>query len=119
MGLPFNIESWIWYGINIAIILCRFVARFSHLRTIKKFQIDDYLMMLVVLTETAFMITINKEANSNSNLIQPGVDVSTFTAEDIQERVYGSKLTVVVEQMQCCTVWLLKGCLIALYVRVT
>jgi hypothetical protein len=119
MILAFNIESWIWYGVNVSFILLRFVARILHLRSIKKLQIDDWLMLTALATETTFMITINKVVHYNSNLIAPGDDVSTFSPEDIHERIYGSKLTVVVEQMQCCTIWLLKACLITLYWRVT
>jgi hypothetical protein len=119
MMLAFNVESWIWYGINVFIITLRFVARLLHLRSIKKLQLDDGLMFVCLITETAFMATINKEVNYNSNLLMPGQNVSTFTPEEIAERIYGSKLTVVVEQMQCCTVWLLKACLITLYLRVT
>ena|ERR1700759_1758398 len=119
MVLAFNIESWIWYGVNVSIILLRFVARILHLRSVKKLQLDDWLMLIALVTETAFIVTINKVVHYNSNLIAPGEDVSNFTPSDIQERIYGSKLTVVVEQMQCCTIWLLKLCLITLYWRVT
>jgi hypothetical protein len=119
MVLVFNIESWIWYGFAMGIVLCRFLARFLHLRSVKKFQLDDWLMLVAVITETAFMITINKVVHYNSNLLAPGDNAASFTKEDIDERIYGSKLTVVVEQMQCCTIWPLKACLITLYWRVT
>jgi hypothetical protein len=119
MVLAFNVESWIWYAFGMAIVLCRFLARFLHLRSFKKFQLDDWLMVVAVITETAFMVTINQVVHYNSNLLAPGEEVASFSKADIQERVYGSKLTVIVEQMQLCTVWLLKGCLITLYWRVT
>jgi hypothetical protein len=119
MTVPFHIESWIWYGVGISVACCRLLSRILHLNSIRKLQIDDWLTVVAITTHTAFLVTINKEVNYNSNLIQPGEDVNSFTTEDIKERVYGSKLTVVVEQMQCCTVWLLKTCLICLYYRVT
>lgn len=76
-------------------------------------------MLVAVASYTAFIVTINKEVNYSSNLIAPGEDVNTFTQEDIDQRVYGSKLTVVVEQLQCLTVWLLKACILLLYLRLT
>lgn len=57
--------------------------------------------------------------NTNSNLIPPGEDVSKWGPEQIREREFGSKLTIVVEQMQISTTWLLKACLLILYSRMT
>lgn len=76
-------------------------------------------MIATLVPYTALIICMNIVAHTNSNLIAPGVDVQTFTKADIAERVYGSKLTLVVEQMQCITVWSLKACLIFLYYRLT
>jgi hypothetical protein len=56
---------------------------------------------------------------SSSNLIAPGEDVSRFTEKEIQDRVFGSKLVLVVEQMQIITVWLVKACLLIMYHRMT
>jgi hypothetical protein len=57
--------------------------------------------------------------NTSSNLIAPGEDVSKFAQEEIDLRVYGSKLVLVVEQMQIVTVWLIKSCLLLMYNRMT
>lgn len=119
MTLPFPIESWIWYSVAVTIACLRLVSRAIQASGVLRLKVDDWMMVLAVMTHTAFLVTINKEVNYNSNLIQPGVDVASFSIADIHERVYGSKLTIVVEQMQCCTVWLLKGCLVILYYRVT
>jgi hypothetical protein len=119
MPLPFPIESWIWYGFAILVASLRLTARSLQANSPHRLKIDDYMMVVAMMTHTAFLVTINKEVNYNSNLIQPGVDIHDFTRHDINERVYGSKLTVVVEQMQCCTIWLLKACLLCLYNRVT
>jgi hypothetical protein len=117
--VPLLVESWIWWSVGITVALLRLAARIMHLGAVRKLQADDYLMMLAMASHTAFIITINKEVNYNSNLIQPGTNVYTLSQDDIDERIYGSKLTVVVEQMQCLTTWTLKACLICLYWRVT
>lgn len=57
--------------------------------------------------------------HTSSNLIAPGEDVSDFSQEDIDSRVFGSKLVLVVEQMQLVTVWLIKSCFLLMYNRMT
>jgi hypothetical protein len=64
----------------------------------------------------AFMHTV---LGTSSNLIAPGDDVSSFSPEEIRSRIYGSKLVLVVEQMQILTVWLVKACLLIMYNRMT
>lgn len=56
---------------------------------------------------------------TSSNLIEPGIDPSTFTEKEIKDRTFGSKLVVVSEQMQIITVWLVKACLLLMYNRMT
>jgi hypothetical protein len=56
---------------------------------------------------------------TSSNLIEPGEDISKFSAAEIDGRVYGSKLVLVVEQMQILTIWLIKACLLIMYRRMT
>lgn len=85
----------------------------------KKLKVDDYMMVATLVPYTALLVTMNIVANTNSNLIPPGVDVDDFSQQDINDRIYGSKLVVVVEQMQCITIWSLKSCLVFLYYRLT
>lgn len=85
----------------------------------KKLKVDDYMMVATLVPYTALLVTMNIVANTNSNLIPPGIDVNEFSQQDINDRIYGSKLVVVVEQMQCITIWSLKGCLVFLYYRLT
>lgn len=53
------------------------------------------------------------------NLIPPGDDVSKYSDAEIKMRIYGSKLVLVVEQMQLLTIWLVKACLLIMYNRMT
>ena len=68
---------------------------------------------------TVLMGAMHIVVRSSSNLIAPGEDISTFSADEVQRRVYGSKLVLVVEQMQCITIWLVKACLLLMYRRMT
>jgi hypothetical protein len=56
---------------------------------------------------------------TNSNLLEPGSDVSKYSQAEIDNRIYGSKLVLVVEQMQILTTWLVKTCLLIMYNRMT
>lgn len=119
MGLQFQIESWIWYGLGVFIVACRLLSRGLFFKSIRKFQIDDWLMVVALCTDTVFIVAINICAHTSSNLLAPGEDVNQFTPQERAERIYGSKIVLVVEQMQCCTVWLIKACLLLLYNRLT
>lgn len=61
---------------------------------------------------------MNYISHTSSNLIHPG-DEDALTPENIAERVNGSKMVLVVEQMQCLTVWLIKCCILIMYYRLT
>jgi hypothetical protein len=117
--LPLVAESWIWYAVTLLLVIARLVSRTLLFGSVKKLQIDDWLMVLASVTYTTFLVTINIVANHNSNLLPPGFDVSSLTFEETKEREFGSKLILVVEICQCVTVWLTKACLLIMYYRLT
>ena len=61
---------------------------------------------------------MNYVSRSNSNLIDPSHPAS-LSPEDISQRQFGSKMVLVVEQMQCATIWLVKACILLMYHRLT
>lgn len=65
------------------------------------------------------MAVMHVIVNTSSNLIAPGDDVSQFSQQEIDSRIYGSKLVLVVEQMQIVTIWLVKTCFLLMYSRMT
>lgn len=117
--LSLLIESWTWYAVAVFVALCRLVSRSLLFHSPLRIKIDDWLITFAIATYTTLVVCMNIVADKDSNLIPPGVDVSTFTPEEIKERVYGSKLVLVVEQMQCATIWTLKATLLFMYYRVT
>lgn len=64
------------------------------------------------------MACVNIVATTSSNLINPE-DTTPLTPDNIRERVYGSKMVLVVEQMQILTTWIVKCCLLLFYYRLT
>ncbi|KAI1148476.1 hypothetical protein F4825DRAFT_94423 [Nemania diffusa] len=118
MAVTLVVESSIWYGLTLIVVAARIASRKVLLGSFKKFQADDVMMLLAVVTDTVLMVTINILSTKNSNLIDPA-HPPTLTAEDIAERTYGSKLVLVVEQSQILTTWLVKACLLFMYSRLT
>jgi len=68
---------------------------------------------------TVLIVMSNIEAKAQSNLLPPGFDVSSLTEQEVAHREYGSKIVVVVEQMQIAVIWACKACLLILYHRLT
>jgi hypothetical protein len=133
------VESWTWFSIVMLVAICRMygyfvksqliptlsltpfhsISRRMTFGTFKRFQIDDYGIVVVLCFYTVLVVALNVESDTSSNLLPPGFDANTLTPDDIAERVYGSKLIIVVEQCQCVVIWGAKACLIALYLRLT
>jgi hypothetical protein len=62
---------------------------------------------------------MHRVVKTSSNLIEPGEDIAKFSKAEIEDRIYGSKLVLVVEQMQILTIWTVKACLLVMYRRMT
>ena len=89
------------------------------LGSLRKFEADEYVMIATLLFFTVLIAAINIVESTSSNLLPPGYDVEHMTQADITERTLGSKLVLVVEQMQLVTIWLIKACLLIMYKRMT
>ena len=119
MGLKLEQESWIWYALAAAMVVCRVFSRTIFFGNLKNLKIDDWMMVSTVAPYTVLLVVINIVAHTSSNLLEPGTDVATMSGSERNERIYGSKLILVVEQMQIITIWLVKACLLILYYRLT
>ncbi|KAH7379353.1 hypothetical protein DE146DRAFT_761542 [Phaeosphaeria sp. MPI-PUGE-AT-0046c] len=112
-------EAGIFYGLCWIIVILRFASRRLHLGSWKHLQLDDYLILAAMVTDTVLIAVMHEVVQTSSNLIEPGEDITKFTDAEIESRVYGSKLVLVVEQMQILTIWLIKACLLIMYGRMT
>ena len=69
---------------------------------------------------TVLIVTLNLVAGSaGSALAFPGEDVFSFTEDEVKARQYGAKIDLVLEQAMLNIIWLLKGCMLFLYYRLT
>ncbi|KAL7780501.1 hypothetical protein CFE70_010524 [Pyrenophora teres f. teres 0-1] len=112
-------EAGIFYGVCWIVVIVRLISRRLHRGSWKLLQADDYLILVAMATDTVLITIMHEVAKTSSNLIPPGDDVSKYTQAEIKNRVYGSKLVLVVEHMQLLTVWLVKACLLIMYNRMT
>lgn len=67
---------------------------------------------------TLLIVFLNMLATMPTNLIPPD-EISSLTTESIDERIVGSKLVIVVEQLWCAVIWGCKACLLLLYSGLT
>ncbi|KAF1833024.1 hypothetical protein BDW02DRAFT_399452 [Decorospora gaudefroyi] len=112
-------EAGIFYGVCWVIVCIRLISRRLHRGAWKLLQLDDYLILLAMATDTVLISVMHAVSKNSSNLIPPGDDVSQYSEAEIQTRTFGSKLVLVVEQMQLVTIWLVKACLLIMYNRMT
>ncbi|KAI0196986.1 hypothetical protein F4808DRAFT_297993 [Astrocystis sublimbata] len=118
MALTLVLESSIWYAFTVLVVAARVICRKALLGSFRKFQADDVLMILALISNTLFLIAINLLRDRDSNLIDPA-HPPDLTAAEIERRIIGSKLVLVVEQTQILTIWLIKACLLFMYSRLT
>lgn len=90
---------------------CLSVSRTIHFGSIRKLQVDDWLMLCTLAFYTTLIVTINIVADADTNLFPAGFDVGDLTAADKSRREFGSKLVLVVEQSQIMTVYADPACI--------
>lgn len=112
-------EAGIFYGVCWFVVIVRLLSRRLHRGSWKRLQLDDYLCLVAMATDTVLIACMQLISTTSSNLIPPGDDVSQYSQQEIKDRIFGSKLVLVVEQMQICTIWLTKACLLTMYFRMT
>ncbi|CAO2656799.1 Nn.00g056020.m01.CDS01 [Neocucurbitaria sp. VM-36] len=112
-------EASIFYAVCWVVVIIRLISRRLHLQSWKRLQLDDYLILVAMATDTVLNVIMTLIVKTSSNLIPPGDDVSQYSQEEINSRIFGSKLVLVVEQMQILTIWLIKACLLVMYNRMT
>ncbi|OAQ58717.1 decarboxylase [Pochonia chlamydosporia 170] len=111
-------ESWSWYGLTWLVVITRMASQILLRGSVKKLKLDDYLMIIAMMTDTVLIVAMNIISNTNSNLIDPN-NPTSLSPEDIRQREFGSKMVLLAEQMQCVTIWLVKACLLLMYHRLT
>ncbi|KAK3344243.1 hypothetical protein B0T25DRAFT_321772 [Lasiosphaeria hispida] len=112
--------SWTLWAFAVVSTICRFASRrlLTGPSFFKDLQIDDYLMLLALASLTGVVVSTSEVLRSGSNFVPEG-ETENWTAEQISEAVWGSKMLVALEEFMLFTLWLVKGCLLILYARMT
>ncbi|OGM46612.1 hypothetical protein ABOM_004666 [Aspergillus bombycis] len=108
------IESWILYA--VAVLTGDRVSRRIRLKSWSKLQMDDALMCVIALTFTGVTITANITAWVSSD---PIVQEEYPTPHAKALMVWANKAIFMLEQFALVTIWLVKGCLLIIYSRLT
>ena len=65
-------------------------------------------------------MTLNLTAQgAGSALAMPGEDVMTLSKTEIEARAKGAKIDLLAEQGMLNTIWILKGCMLLMFNRLT
>lgn len=65
------------------------------------------------------IVCANKYVKAGSNLLPPGHSTAELGWDEIQQRRYGSKMVIAVEQTTIAVIWYCKACLLIMYYRIT
>ncbi|RMZ79015.1 hypothetical protein DV737_g3644, partial [Chaetothyriales sp. CBS 132003] len=114
----FKVESYIWLLVVVCIVIGRFIARIWHLKSVKRLQIEDGLMLFLTCLYIVLIVFLNVDLTVSTNLIDPAHPVD-LTPQEIKKRTWGSKTVLLVEQCMCAIQWGTKACLLLLYWRLT
>ncbi|KAF2118445.1 hypothetical protein BDV96DRAFT_386512 [Lophiotrema nucula] len=114
------LNSWIMYGIGMFVIVLRAYARWRRAGSVGLLAPDDWIMITAVpALYTTLIVCLNLIAGGGGSNLYPPEQFATFTPDDIQERIKGSKIVVVSEQAMLNVIWSLKVCMLFMYARMT
>ncbi|KAI4592931.1 hypothetical protein KJ359_010183 [Pestalotiopsis sp. 9143b] len=112
-------ELWTWYAITVTVVAARLISRRMLHGSFFKLQIDDFVMILSLVSLTVVTVGVRVLTYTPTNLIKNIDEVDLTDEEDMANRVFGSKMVIVVEQMQIFLIWSVKVCLLIMYSRLT
>ncbi|CBX95286.1 hypothetical protein LEMA_P024380.1 [Plenodomus lingam JN3] len=95
-------------------------ARWRRVRSISRLAVDDWIMLTAVpLFYTGLVVSLNVIVSGGGSNLFPPEQFETFSQEDIDERIKGSKIVVVSEQCMLNVIWILKSCMLFMLARMT
>ena len=78
----------------------RSIARWRRVRSPLQFAVDDWLMLTAVpLFYTGLVVCLNTIVQGGGSNLFPPEHFTTLTQQDIEERIKGSKIVIVSEQV--------------------
>ncbi|GME66461.1 hypothetical protein GTA08_BOTSDO06439 [Neofusicoccum parvum] len=114
------VESICFYVFALIFFVGRIWSRAITTGSIKRLASDDYVMIVTFLFYTALIVLLNFNIRYASNLM-PDEELPIVLADpkEIKDRIFGSKITLAVEQCMIHSQWGQKASLLILYHRMT
>ncbi|KAM5436330.1 hypothetical protein MferCBS31731_006023 [Microsporum ferrugineum] len=113
----FKKESWALYGIGIAAVVLRSIARIRRMG-VRGLQSDDYLILFAAVWYTVLCVALNEIIIAGGSNLLTADDIRKLTPETKARRSRGAKWVFVGEHAMVMTLWTLKTCMIILYHRI-
>ncbi|PWW73875.1 hypothetical protein C7212DRAFT_213833 [Tuber magnatum] len=115
---PLLVEGWILYALGVCVILARLITRYKMVG-VEGSKPDDWLMILVMIIYgiESMMSHLVSLYGGNSNLSP--TQREEMDEEEVQRRVFGSKLFMVGWFSYSGAMWVLKLCMVFFFSRIT
>ncbi|KXL43633.1 hypothetical protein M433DRAFT_43595, partial [Acidomyces richmondensis BFW] len=111
-------EVWGLFGVGCLVLVLRFIVR---LRTvgIRKFEGDDYLVILVLLCYTADAVTVTLTYLNGSNVDYTPEALKKLDPQENEQVIFGSKMQLFAWYTYTALIWGLKACMLFFLNRLT
>ncbi|PYH41081.1 uncharacterized protein BP01DRAFT_408423 [Aspergillus saccharolyticus JOP 1030-1] len=113
-----SVNTWVWFAVVLLITLMRFVSRTLQVGSPRNLQIEDFVMLVTVILYILLTVFLILVAHHGTNEI-PMDQIDSIDPATVPDRILGSKMVIVVEQMWLGTIWGCKACLLLLYSTMT
>ncbi|KAE8380952.1 hypothetical protein BDV26DRAFT_289855 [Aspergillus bertholletiae] len=113
-------EALILWSVAVVLFISRMISRSIAVGSVKRLSCDDYVMTTTFVIYTSLLILIQISARHGTNLF-PTEDTPKILADpqQVQDRIYGSKIVIGLEQCMLFSTWGVKVCMLTLFWRLT
>ncbi|KAL4885520.1 hypothetical protein BJY04DRAFT_214318 [Aspergillus karnatakaensis] len=113
-------ESLIFWSIGVVLYIGRMASRIIANGTIKRLYFEDYVMTVTFLIYTTLLVLIQISSHYATNLMDPkDYDQVLGDPQQVQDRIFGSKIVIGLEQCMLFSTWGVKTCMLTLFWRLT
>ncbi|KAI9051887.1 hypothetical protein LZ554_004143 [Drepanopeziza brunnea f. sp. 'monogermtubi'] len=110
---------WNSVGFGIVAYISFLLRMLNRGWVLRKIQIEDYGMCIVIILFTNLLVWINVSARFDTNLYSPEQEAAILAdPQEVADRVFGSKIVIALEQSMLLTTWGCKLCIWAFLFRV-
>ncbi|KAJ9604334.1 hypothetical protein H2200_011168 [Cladophialophora chaetospira] len=113
-------EAIVFWTIGLFLFVGRLWSRAILKQSWKKFQADDYLMVATFSCYTTLLVLLQFSSRYATNeLLAAELPAVLADPQQVQNRIFGSKIVVGTNQCYLLTLWGVKACVLTLYYQIT